>query len=382
MNKFLRLAVGMVVASTMVLAGSSVIAGGPIKVGGLFALSGPAAHIGVSQRDSCLFVFDEVNKAGGINGRKIDFIQQDTEGDPTKALLATKKLVEQDKVACIVGPVRTDCGMAIKPYIDTAKVPTFMHCGSDVIIMKPPVHWVFKSPYKTTAALGKVFAYCKERGLKKVAFMSSSDGFGKDGARNAKTLAPQFGLDLVAIEDFNVTDVDMTAQLVRIKAKAVQAIVCWTIGPAGGIVAKNRKQLGIEAPLFQCHGQADPIFIKVAADAAEGVMMPATKIYVGDELEDSDIQKKKIVAFVKAYTPKYGAPGVMVSYGADAAYITVEALTKAGDDRSKIRDAIENTRGFVGLSGIYDMSPNDHNGLDIDDVVLVKVEKGRFLLVR
>jgi len=354
----------------------------PIRVGGLFALSGPAAHIGIAQRDSCKFVFDEVNKDGGINGRMIKFIEADTEGDPTKTLMKTKWLVEEQKVSVIVGPVRTGNGMAIKPYIDKAKVPTFMHCGSDVIIMKPPVHWVFKSPYKTTAALGKVFEYCKKKGLKKVAFMYASDGFGKDGVKHAGKLAPEFGLEIVAKEAFAPKDVDMTAQLTRVKATDAEAIVCWTIGPAGGIVAKNRRQLGMEQPLFQCHGQADPIFIKVAGDAAEGVMMPSTKIYVGKELKRSDPQRKKILQFVKAYTPAYGAPGVMVSYGADAAYIVVEALEKAGDDRAKIRDVIENTRGYVGLSGIYNMSPQDHNGLTIKDVVLVKVKKGKFRLVK
>jgi len=110
--------------------------------------------------------------------------------------------------------------------------------------------------------------------------------------------------------------------------------------------------------------------------------MPSTKIYVGEELEDADVQKKKILKFVEEYTPLYGPPGVMVSYGADAAYIIVEALKKAGDDREKIRDAIENTRGFVGLSGIYNMSSHDHNGLDIKDVVMVKVKSGRFRLVK
>ena len=134
--------------------------------------------------------------------------------------------------------------------------------------------------------------------------------------------------------------------------------------------------------LFQCHGQAEPIFIKVAGDAAEGVMMPATKIYVGEELDDTDPQKEKILQFVGAFTPKYGPPGVMVSYGADAAYIIVDALEKAGDDRAKIRDAIENTQGYIGLSGIYNMSPEDHNGLTIKDVVMLKVEKGEFRLMK
>jgi branched-chain amino acid transport system substrate-binding protein len=382
MSRSIKILTVLFLAMTPLLVTNSVMAAEPIKVGGLFALSGPAAHIGIALKNSCKLIFDQVNDAGGIDGRMIEFIEADTEGDPTKTLLKTKWLIEEQEVAVIIGPTRTGSGMAIKKYVDEAKVPAFLHAGSDVIITAPPVYWFFKSPYKTTAALGKVFEYVKGQGMDKIAFMYASDGFGKDGVKNAQKLAPEFGIDIVAEEAFAPKDVDMTAQLTKIKGTDAQAIVCWTIGPAGGIVAKNKKQLGMDQPLFQCHGQAEPIFIKVAGDAAEGVMMPATKIYVGEELEDSDPQKEKILGFVAAYTPLYGPPGVMVSYGADAAYIVVEALKVAGDDRAKIRDAIENIQGYIGLSGIYNMSPEDHNGLTIKDVVMLKVENGKFRLVK
>ena len=353
----------------------------PIKVGGMFALSGPWAHIGIDQKNSCQFVFDKVNAAGGINGRQIEFIQADTEGDPTKGLLAAKRLVEQEKVSVIIGPVSTGVGMAIKPYLDSAKIPAFMHCGSDVIVDKPPTHWVFKSPYRASHAMGRVFAYMKKHGLKNIGFMYIQAGFGKDGLNNAEKLAPEYGLNLVGVESFGGKDVDMKPQLVNLRGKNPQAILCWTIGPAGPMVAKNMQELDFKVPLFQCHGEANFQFIEMAGSAAEGVMMPATKIYVADELLDSDPQKALISEFVREYTKAYKEPGVMVSYGADAAYIVVEALKKGGDDPAAIRDAIEETKGHVGLSGIYNMSATDHNGLSLDDVVLIKVEGGKFRLV-
>jgi branched-chain amino acid transport system substrate-binding protein len=354
----------------------------PIKVGGLFALSGPWAHIGIDQRDSCQYVFDQANAAGGINGRKIKFIQADTEGDPTKGLLAAKRLIEQEKVAVIIGPVRTGVGMAIKPYLDSAKIPAFMHCGSDVIVDKPPTHWVFKSPYRASHAMGRVFSHMKNHGLKKIGFMYIQGGFGKDGLKNAEKLAPEYGLEILGIESFGGKDVDMKPQLVNLRSKKPQAILCWTIGPAGPIVAKNMQELDFNIPLFQCHGEANYQFIKIAGTAAEGVMMPATKIYVTDELPDSDPQKAFISEFVVGYTKAFKEPGVMVSYGADAAYIVVEALKKAGNNPAAIRDAIEKTHGYVGLSGIYNMSPTDHNGLSLNDVVLIKVQDGKFRLVK
>ena len=211
----------------------------PIKVGGLFALSGPAAHIGVAQKDSCKLIFEEVNQAGGINGRMIEFIEADTEGDPTKTLMKTKWLVEEQKVSVIVGPTRTGSGMAIKPYIDEVEVPIFMHAGSDVIIMKPPVHWVFKSPYKTSAALGKVFEYCKKEGLQNVAFMYA---FAYD---------PQFDLIDVLTVPFFAPNGEVGSRVgwalyekfpeIQAQWKDVKLITTWTTDPY--IIITTKKQI-------------------------------------------------------------------------------------------------------------------------------------------
>ncbi len=363
----------------------SLVAGEVIKIGGLFALTGPAAHIGISQKEACDLIFQDVNSKGGINGKKIEFIGYDTESDPTKTLMNTKKLVENDGVALIIGPTTTGSGMAIKPYIDSVKVPIFMHAGSDVIIDKPPVKYVFKSPYRSSSALGKIFEYMKANGLKTYGFIYAADGFGKDGFTVAKQIEANYGVKMTTSESFGTKDVDMTPQLVKMKENKPDVIICWTIGPAGGIVAKNKKRLDMKQPLFQCHGQCDPIFLKVAGDAAEGVIMPATKVYVSEQLADNDPQKKKIQEFVKMFTKKFGnPPGTMVAYGVDAAYIVVDALekTKGSTDKDKLRDAIENTKGYIGISGIYDLSPTDHNGLDIKDVVLVKVANGKWELVK
>ena len=103
---------------------------------------------------------------------------------------------------------------------------------------------------------------------------------------------------------------------------------------------------------------------------------------VADQLPDSDIQKRKIQAYVKAYRQKFNRePGTMVAYGADAAFIVVDAIKRVGPDRSKIRDAIEKTRGYVGISGIYNISPQDHNGLSMKDIVMVKATKGGWKLL-
>jgi branched-chain amino acid transport system substrate-binding protein len=385
MDKRIKICVILGVVAGLALLPAAGFGAGPIKIGGVFALSGPAAHIGRAQRDACLISFDKVNKAGGIKGRSVEFIIEDTEGDPTKAVMKVKKLIEVQKVVALIGPTRTGTGMAVRPVIEKAQVPTFMHVGGDPILfpMKKgdPTSlpkWVFKSPYKTADALGRIFKYMKKKKMTKIGFLHSSDGFGRFGLKEAKASAPEYGIDMITIEAFDVRDTDMTTQLTKMRAKNPQAIIAWTIGPPMGIIPKNVKQLGIETPLFECHGAADPIFLKLAGDAADGVMMPSTKIVVADQLSIFDRQRKRIQGFVKDYETRFKkTPGTMVAYGVDAADIVLDALKKAGPDRAKIRDELEKIK-FVGISGIYKMSPTDHNGLDIKDIVMVRAEKGSF----
>jgi branched-chain amino acid transport system substrate-binding protein len=318
-------------------------------------------------------------------------VMADTESNPTKAVMALKKVLQSEDVVAIIGPTLTGTGMAMRGFVEKEKIPTFMHSGGDVILKAPLdkkdpkslPKWTFKSPYKAADAMGKICQYMQTKGIKKIGFLYSNEGFGKDGLRNVSVQAPKYGVKLVAKESFEPKDVDMTAQLTRIKAKGVDGIIVWTVGPAMGIVAKNVKQLGIQEPLFECHGAGDPIFWKVAGEAGEGVMMPSTKIVVADQLSDSDIQKKKIQAYVKAYKEKFNRePGTMVAYGADAAFIVVDAIRKAGPDRAKIRDAIENTTGYVGISGVYNISAADHNGLSMDDIVMIRATKGGWKLLK
>jgi len=365
-------------------------AAGPIKIAGIFALTGRAAFIGTAQRDAVLIAIDEANAQGGINGRKLEMVMEDTESNPTKAVMALKKVLQGEDVVAIIGPTLTGTAMAMRGFIEKEQIPAFMHSGGDVILKAPLKKgdpkslpkWIFKSPYKAADAMGKICQHMSKNGIKKIGFMYSNEGFGKDGLRNIKVQAPKYGVEVVAVEAFEPRDIDTTAQLTRITAKGVQGIIFWTVGPPMGIVPKNAKQLGIKVPLFACHGAGAPFFWKIAGEAGEGVMAPSTKIIVADQLPDSDIQKQKILAYIKAYKDKYNRePGTMVAYGADAAFIVVDVIKKVGPDRAKIREAIENTKGYVGISGIYNMSPQDHNGLSIDDIVMVQAASGGWKLL-
>lgn len=363
----------------------------PIRIGAFFALSGPAASIGTPTKLVAQMVVDKINKDGGINNRNLELIVGDTESDPTKALMEAKRLVEKEKVVALIGPTRTDSGMAVKPYIEeTAHIPVLMTIGGDPVIAGGkfgPFAWTFKTPQRTSVAVKKVYGYLQSRKQTKVALLTATDGFGKDGLGSLDQLAPEFGMEIVARESFAVADTDMTPQLVKIRESGAQALVCWTIGPAGARVAKNVKQLGITLPLIQCHGQPDPKYIELAGEAAEGSIMPATRLMVADQLADNDPQKAVIKDFITLYKDVYHYDqqypiNTHSGYAWDAVYLLVNAMRQVGTDPQPLRGAIEQMKGYVGVSGIYNLTPEDHNGLGTDSMVIVKVEKGKWVLVQ
>jgi len=366
---------------------AAVPAAEPIKIGAFFALSGPNAPIGTPTKLVAEMVVGQINQAGGINGQPIELVMGDTESDPAKAATIAKKFIFSDKVAAIIGPTSTGEGMQVKKIVEEAGMPTFMTVGGDPPIMKEtgPFTYIFKSPQRSSTAIKKLYGYLKEKKLTQVALLTASDPFGKDGAMWLKKLAPDFGITFVAEESFGPKDTDMTTQLTKIKNAVPQAIIVWTIGPAGAIVAKNKAQLGINIPLFQCHGQPGPEYIQLAGKAAEGDRMPATKLMAAAQLPDSDPQKKVIEEFIKLYTDEYHFDkqfplNTHSGYAWDAIYLVTNAMKKAGTDPKKLREAIEQTKGYVGVSGIYNLTPEDHNGLGVDSMVMVQVKNGKFVL--
>ncbi len=359
----------------------------PIKLGAFFALSGPNAPIGIPTKLVAEMVVNKINKEGGINGRPIELVIGDTESDPAKAASIAKKFIFSDKVVAIIGPTSTGEGMNVKKIVEEAGVPTFMTVGGDPPIMKEtgPYTYIFKSPQRSSTAVKKLFQYLKGKKLTKLGLLYATDPFGKDGVVWLEKLAPEYGLTFVAKESFGPKDIDMTAQLTNIKNAGPQAIVCWTIGPAGAIVAKNKAQLGINLPLFQCHGQPGPEYIQLAGKASEGDRMPSTKLMVAGQLQDNDPQKKVIQEFSQLYQDVYHYDkqfpiNTHSGYAWDAIYIVANAMKKAGTDSKALRAAIEGTKGYVGVSGIYNLTPEDHNGLDVDSMVMVQVKNGKFVL--
>ena len=379
--KSLAVVIALAVVVSLVAATGS-LAAQEIKIGGLFALSGKAQHIGQPTLNVARMVIDDINKKGGINGAKLVLVVADTRSEPGQAVVALKKLIAKDKVAAICGPTTTGEIMACIPTIEENKIPT-VACVGGAAPVTPIRPYVFKSPQKSSSAVARIYAFLKSRKINKIGVLAANDKFGEEGDVLLKELAPSHGIEIVAREQFGPEDADMSVQIGKIAAAKPQAMVVWTIGPAGGIIAKNAKQLKVPFMVVQCHGQPDPIYLKLAGSAANGTFMPSTRLMVADQLSNKDPQKKVCQAFVREYTARgFGEVSTHSGYAWDAIQLIANAMKKAGTDPVKLRAAIEGTRNYVGVSGVYTMGPDDHTGLDSSSLVMVTVKNGKWTLVK
>jgi len=367
---------------TALAASAGMTAGKEIKIGGLFALSGKAANVGITTQKVANMVVDEINKKGGIKGAKLVLVVADTRSEPGQAVIAMKKLIDNDKVVAIVGPTTTGEIMACIPTIEESKIPV-VGCVGGAAPVTPIRPYVFKSPQKTSSAVARIYMYLQKKGIKQIGVMSATDKFGEEGLVLLRQLAPSYGIKIVADEQFDPNDSDMSVQVGKIAAAKPQAMVVWTIGPAGAIVTKNARQLKVPFQIVQCHGQPDPTYIKVAGSAANGTIMPSTKLMVASQLPNSDPQKKVELAFIKEFNArKIGELSTHSGYAWDAIQIVANGIKKAGTDPEKLRAAIESTKNYVGVSGIYNMSKDDHTGLNSGSLVMVTIKNGKWVMIK
>ncbi|MHB8172614.1 MAG: ABC transporter substrate-binding protein [Thermincolia bacterium] len=356
----------------------------PIKIGVVLDITGHASSLGVPERDSVELIKDELKAKGGtINGRPVEIIILDNGSDETKAVLAAKKLVEQEKVVALIGSSTSGPSMAMINIAQQAQIPMISPAAS-IKIIEPSKDrkWIFKTAQNDAVVAVKMIEYLKSKGITKVAFLHMNNTFGESGKVEFEKVAKTSGVEVVALEKYEPTDKDMTSQLTRIKSASPQAVVVWAIPPTASIVAKNFKQLGLQVPLIQSHGVGNQTFIDLAEDAANGVIFPIGKLLVAEGLPDSDPQKQVLVKYAKDYEAKYGPRSTFGGHGWDAVQIVLQAIEKVGAEPAKIRDELEKTQGFAGISGVFNMSPTDHSGLDKDDLVMVEIVNGKWQLVK
>jgi branched-chain amino acid transport system substrate-binding protein len=364
------------------LAASAAATAQEIKIGGLLETSGFIASLGQPGLEGAQLAIDQLNAAGGINGRKIAFINVNSESDNTKTVSGAKRLMEQDKVVAIVGPMSSGSAFAVADTMERAKVPMIANGASRGIVLPPEQkRFMFLAPLTDVVVQSVMLKDMQAKGIKRIAIINSDVAFGTSGRDSLEKAAAGYGIAIVAKETFGNADTDMTPQLTKIRGTDAEATVLWATGPGLAITTKNHRALGIKTPLYLAHSANDFNFLRLAGDAANGVLLPSSKIYVTDALPDSDPQKKVVAKFVADYTQKYGKPpATFAGNGYDATMMLADAIRRGGTDPAKIRDAIETTKDYVGVTAVYAYGPNDHFGTKPESVVMLTVRDGKFTL--
>lgn len=355
----------------------------PLRIGSILSVTGPAAFLGEDMKAGLQIAVDEINAAGGIAGRKIAWTFYDAESQTQKAISETRRLISQDKVQVIVsGGNMSGIALAMAPMAEAAQIP-FISSEGALQIVTPVAErkWVFKATVDDEDVLDRIADYCAKKGIKKVALIADSSGFGQGAAAQMKKVGPRRGLDVV-YETFAPADTDMLPQLTRIRDSGAEAVICWTVTPAGVVFIKQAQQLGLDKrTLIHSYGFVSASYMKLAGDAAQNLLLASLKFPVADQLPDKDPLKAGILRLFEAYKAKFGKPpSLYAAESYDAAMLAKVALEKAGGDVSKLPQALETVKGYAGMSGVFNFSPEKHSGLAKNDIVLINWKNDRFNL--
>lgn len=355
------------------------LAADPIRIGSVVSATGPASFLGDPEQKTLEEYVDKINASGGVLGRQLKLILYDDNSDANNANAFAKRLVLQDGVDIIVGPSTTGSTMAMVPQIQSSKVP-FISFAAATVIVDPVKPFVFKMPHSDTMAAQKVLGDMKKRGITKFALLSDTGGFGKSGHAETLKLAKTMGMTVSEDQSYGEKDSDMTPQLTKARSSGAQAVFVFGTGQAPTIITKNLQQLGMKVPLYMSHGQASVEFIRIAGKASEGVRMPSPALLIADKLPANDPQRPVSIKYKKEYEDRFKTDvSTFGGYAYDGLMLAVDAIKRAGStDKEKVRNAIEQTRNFVGVSGIYNMSATDHMGLTIDAFKMVEIKDGGF----
>jgi branched-chain amino acid transport system substrate-binding protein len=381
---FLGVVAVVVLVSGWLGPGSSSGAREPVKIGAVLSVTGPAAFLGGPERNTLDALVEQVNKAGGIRGAPVELVVYDDASDTSKAVLATRRLIEQDRVLAIVGPSTSNSALAVLPFAERSKVP-LLAIAVHKEISTPVKPWVFQVANVIDQEIGKILDYLKKRHLSRFAIINVSDARGVTGKDELVRQAPAYGMTVSAIQAFGPDDVDVTPQLTRIRSTDAQAVVCVVSSSVSAIVAKNFRQLGMTQPLVMGTGFANIKFVQLAGDAANGIVFPGYKIGIVEELPAADPMKPVILAYKREYEARFNEPAnIFGAFAHDAFGMLKLAIEQAPDvTRASVRDALERRpRPFTGASGIYAFSPTDHNGFLLDGLVMHEVRGQKFTLAK
>ncbi len=374
----------LAIASAVMAVAGIATAAEPIKIGVDGPFTGGSSSMGVSMRDGVRLAIDEINKSGGVLGRKLQAVERDDEAKNERGSQIAQELINKEKVTAVVGYINTGVALASQRFFQDAKIPVMSNVATGSVITKQfkdqPDNYVFRnSAHDSIQAPMIVEEAITRRGFKKVAILADSTNYGQLGREDLETALAAKGIKPVAVEKFNIKDVDMTPQLLKAKEAGADVVLTYGIGPELAQIANGMTKLGWKVPLVGSWTLSMANYIDNAGPGGEGARMPQTFI------QEPNTPKRKafIDAYLKAFKPKNNRidSAVSAAQGYDSVLLLAAAIKQANStDGPKIREALENLQTKVdGVVTVYDkpFTHDDHDAITANIPVMGVVKGGR-----
>jgi branched-chain amino acid transport system substrate-binding protein len=371
-------------ATVMGIIGASAVAEAQIKIGVILSISGPGAAMGVGYKGAFDFLPSE------IAGQKVEYIIRDDATDANTAFTAAQKMISEDHVDAFIGPSLTASDAAVAPLANQAHIPMIAMAPYEYDPAKQP--YTFNDAQPLSLMVSVVFKHMQTHGVKDIGYIGFSDGWGDQVLAATKVSAQTDGIKILADERYARTDTSVEAQALKLISVHPHAIMMGNSATPAALPVVALRHRGFKGGIFGNHGIVSPAFIKVGGAAADGVIADTSPLVVYDQLPDGNVIKPVATAFMADYTKKYGPQSVnpFAGYSYDAYLLLKNAIpaalqaAKPGTEpfRVALRDALEKTHELVGVSGVYNMSPTNHNGQDERAAVLVQVKDGAWRTIQ
>ena len=316
----------------------------------------------------------------------------DDGSDTTKAVTNTRKLLSEDKVDVIVGSTVTPNSLAMIDIVADAETPMIAMAASGRIVdpANPKVKWVFKTPQSDSLMADAIAVSMKANGVKTLGYIGFNDAYGDSWLAEIKRSAQTAGIKVVAEEKYNRNDASVTGQILKIVAANPDAVLIGASGTPAATPQKDLASRNYKGKVYQTHGVANPDFLRVVGKEGNGTILPAGPMLVYEQLPASNPVKKSAAEYVTKYEAKYGTRSTFGGHAWDAymllAHAIPDALKKAKpgtkEFRAALRDGLENAKDIFGAHGVFNMSPQDHNGLDNRARLMIRIEDGKWVVIK
>ena len=372
-------------AGVALLAGATgAFAVDPIKIAVSGPFTGGSSSMGVSMRDGVRLAIDEINKGGGVLGRPIVAIERDDEAKNERGVQIAQEMISKEKVVAAVGFVNTGVALASQRFYQEAKIPVMNNVATGSVITHQfdgePENYVFRNAANDGIQAPMIVDEAiTRRGFRKVAILADSTNYGQLGREGLEKALKAKGIVAVAVEKFNIKDVDMTAQLLKAREAGAETVLTYGIGPELAQIANGMTKIGWKVPMIGSWSLSMGSFIDNAGANGDGARMPQTFIQ-----EPTNPKRQAfIISYLKTFNPK-GArmdSPVSAAQGYDSVYLLAAAIRQAGSaEGPKIRAALEDLKAPVeGVVTNYSkpFSKADHEAISANIAVFGEVRGGR-----